>query len=293
MLEGRGPLVAVVLAGGGPGDRLARAVGAPSKALVPYGARPLGEYVLAALRGSGVVDRTVLVGETHGRFAGLYDVNVPSGARLVDSLALGLGAALAQVPAADDVLLVTADVPWLTPEAVKRFVVAARAMEGADGGRAQLVYPVVERADAEAQFPGQRRTYAGLEDGHFTGGNLVLVTRGVVPALLPLIDRVFSNRKNPLALAGIVGPGTLARFLLGRARVAQLEARVSALLGAAARALPTRDACLAADVDDPRHLADEHGPPATLAGGGGPPATPADWRDPPAAPAGPTLRRDP
>ncbi len=254
MPESGGTIVAVVLAGGGSGDRLARAAGAPSKALVPFGGRPLGEYVLAALRGSGSVGRTVLVGEPQGHFVGLYDASVPPGARLVDSLALGLGAALAQPGAGDDVLVVTADIPWLTPAAVDRFVAAARELVGPDGGPAQLVYPVVEEADASGQFPDQHRTYAGLRDGRFTGGNLVLVRRGVVPTLLPLIDRVFASRKNPFALARLVGIGTLLRFVTGRARIAQLEARVSGMLGAAARALPTSDACVAADVDDPSHL---------------------------------------
>jgi len=249
-----GALIAIVLAGGGPGDRLAREVGAPSKALVPLGNRPLGEYVLAALRASGVVDRVVLVGDTNGHFAGLYDVNVPAGLRLVDSLALGLGAALAQPDAGDRVLVVTADVPWLTGAAVARFLRAASDLTGPDGRPAQLVYPIVSEADALAAFPDQSRTYARLADGRFTGGNLVLVRRSAVPALLALIDRVFLNRKNPLALARTVGFGTLVRFVLGRARVSGLEQRVSALLGAGARALPTSDACVAADVDKPAHL---------------------------------------
>ncbi len=255
-----GTLVAVVLAGGGPSDRLAREVGAPSKALVPLGNRALGEFVLAALRASAVVDKIVLVGDIHGHFEGLFDVNIPGGHRLVDSLALGLGAALAQPGAGERVLVVTADVPWLTGEVVARFVAAASDLLGPDGLPAQLVYPIVNEADAKAQFPDQSRTYARLVDGRFTGGNLVLMRRGAVPALLALIDRVFSNRKNPLALAGTVGFGTLVRFVLGRAKISGLEDRVSTLLGVSARALPMSDACVAADVDKPAHLPGTTGP---------------------------------
>lgn len=249
-----GKRVAIVLAGGGSSDRLARTLGVPSKALVPLGGRALGEYVLSALRDSGVVDRIVFVGETHGQFEGLYDVNVPAGNRLVDSLALGLGAALAEPDAADDVLLVTADIPWLTGAAVARFVGAAGELLGADGRKAQVVYPVVSEADATAQFPQHKRTYAKLADGRFTGGNIVMLRHDVVPALLPFIDRLFRGRKNPFALANIVGLGTLVQLLTGRARIARLEARISALLAAPARALPTSDAGVAADVDDPAHL---------------------------------------
>lgn len=242
-------LVAVVLAGGGHRDRLARAVGVESKAHVPLGGVPLGEYVLAALRAADSVGRTVYVGDPQGSFAGLYDVRVPAGERLVDSLALGAGAALAQAGDPRWLLIVTADVPWLTGAAVERFVAAAKTLTGQDGAPARLVYPIVTEADARAQFPLQDRTYAALADGRFTGGNLVLLSADAVPALLPLMERAYRNRKNPLALARLVGLGTLVKLVLGRASVPQLERRVSRLLGAPARALVSHDACLAADVD--------------------------------------------
>lgn len=252
-------LVAVVLAGGGHRDRLARAVGVESKAHVPLGGVPLGEYVLAALRAAACVGRTVYVGDPAGSFSGLYDVRVPAGERLVDSLALGAGAALAQPGDPRWLLVVTADVPWLTGAAIERFVAGAKALVGRDGAPARLVYPVVTEADARAQFPQQDRTYAALADGRFTGGNLALLRADAVPALLPLMERAYRNRKNPLALARLVGLGTLLRLLLGRASVPQLERRVSDLLGAPARALISHDACLAADVDRLEHL------PGTLA----------------------------
>lgn len=250
-------VVAVVLAGGDPGDRLASEAGVAAKALLPLGDRPLGAYVLQALRDSGVVGEIVYVGPTDVRLAGLYDVELPGGARLVDSLALGLGAALA-TPGPEDVLLLGADIPWVTGEAVARFVTAAQAAT-TDRGPAALVYPVVTEADARAQFPHQRRTYARLRDGRYTGGNLVLLRRSLVPALLPQIDRVFRARKNPCALAGIVGLDVLAALALGYADIPRLERRVGELLGAPVRALVTHDAALAADVDSPAHL------PGTLA----------------------------
>lgn len=270
-------LVAVVLAGGGQRDRLARAVGVESKAHVPLGGVPLGEYVLAALRAADCVGRTVFVGDPGGSFAGLFDVRVPAGERLVDSLALGVGAALAQPGPPEWLLVVTADVPWLTGPVVDRFVAAAEDLVGHDGKPARLVYPVVAEADAREQFPHQDRTYAALADGRFTGGNLVLVRADTVPALLPLMEQAYSNRKNPFALARLVGLGTLVRLLLGRASLPRLERRVSHLLGAPARALVSHDASLAADVDRLEHL------PGTLAADLPSLAAPADLaigRDP-------------
>lgn len=240
-----GNVVAVVLGGGGPNDRLARTVGAPSKALVPLAGGPLGAYVLAALRDSGVVREVVFVGPTDAHLAALCDVRIPAGDRLVDSLALGLGAALGRADGAR-ILVVTADVPWWSAEGVREFV-----MEAPDAG---LVYPVVREEDALGAFPDQRRTYARLVEGRVTGGNAALLRADAVTKLLPWIDRAYRARKRPLQLAGIVGWGTVVRLLMGRASIALLERRVSALVGIEGRIFVSRDAAIAADVDSPEHL---------------------------------------
>jgi CTP:molybdopterin cytidylyltransferase MocA len=108
---------AVVLAGGGAGDALARDAGVASKSLVPLAGAPMGAYVASALRASGVVERIVYVGPADDRIAAMVDHVVPSGARMVDSLALGFGAAFAGASDAQRILLVTGDVPWWRAEA--------------------------------------------------------------------------------------------------------------------------------------------------------------------------------
>lgn len=238
-------LTAVVLAAAGAGDPLMAQAGVASKALFPLGEKPLVAYLLAALRESRTVAEVVLVGPTTGALEGLFDHVVPGGARLVDSLALGLGAAL--TTGSRRLLVCAADVPWVTGAMIDRFVASAPA-------GAAVVYPVVSEAAATRDFPSQRRTYVRLREGRFTGGNLVLLDAAAVGAVLPLIDRAYNGRKNPLALAAMVGWGTLLALITGTATVAALEARVSRLLGGPAKALITDDAALAADVDDLSHV---------------------------------------
>lgn len=252
-MESIPPVVAVVLAGGDREDRLAATVGAVSKALVPLRDAPMGAYVATALRRSGVVSKIVWVGVADGSIRRLVDAELPSGRRMVDSLSLGLGAALAWCADAGEgtrMLVVSADLPWWTADGVRDFVLNA---PGAD-----LVYPVVREADARAQFPDQPRTFARVRDGRFTGGNAVLLMPRAVGPLLPLVDAAFLARKRPLSLARIVGFGTFVSLLAGTATIAAIEARVEALLGVTARVYISPDAAIGADVDDPAHL------PATL-----------------------------
>jgi CTP:molybdopterin cytidylyltransferase MocA len=248
-MPGPATRAAIVRAGGPADDALAVGGAVPSKALLPIGGEPMAVYVLAAVRDCPAIDWTVLVGPQHASLDGWYDVCVPGGSRLVDSLSLGLGAALAA--GAEEYLIITADVPWVDGPTLTRFLDAARAQEHA---AADLVYAVVEKATATAAFPGQERTFVTLTDGRFTGGNAVYLKRAAIAGLLPLIDDLYRARKNPFALARLMGIDTLFRLATGTASIAQLERRARRLLGVEARALISADAAIAADVDRPAHV---------------------------------------
>lgn len=239
-------VTAVVLAGGDAGDALAVSAGVPAKSLLPVAGRPLASYVLDALQTSGRVGETVYVGPTDQELAAYEVVNVPAGRRFEDSLALGLGAAFGR--GAASILVVTADLPWLTPDAVARFVDAAIALD------VDVVYPIAAEATMQAAFPEQGRTYVKLREGRFTGGNLALLTEAGGTAVLPLVSRAFRSRKNPLAMASFIGLDVAFGLISGGASLAALEKRVSDMLGVAARAHRTDDAGVAADVDRLDHL---------------------------------------
>ncbi|GAB5603699.1 NTP transferase domain-containing protein [Thermus sp. FJN-A] len=221
---------AIVLAGGK--EPWAEKYGVRSKALVPYRGRPMAEWVLEALEKAGL--SVVYVGENPG-------LSPPPRLSLEDqgSLLANLEAALAHVEGR--VLVATADIPHLTPEAV-RFV-----LERAPA--AALVYPIVPKERVEARFPHTKRTYARLREGTFTGGNLVLLDRALFFQALPLAKRVVALRKRPLALARMIGLDVLLKLLLGRLSVAELEARAGRILGVEARALLTPFPEVGVDVD--------------------------------------------
>lgn len=234
----------MVLAGGDHLDPLAQAAGVASKALVPLNGKPMAAFVLSALEGSEAVSSIVYVGSGSSGLSATARA-VPAGSGFAHSLALGLGAAQATSPGSA-ILVVTADVPWITPEAVDRFI--------RDAGGVDLAYPVVSREASLAAFPTHKRTFVRLKQGHFTGGNLMLLEPRLIAPLLQLIDRIYRARKNPFALAGQIGPRTLLALLAGRADLVRLEQLASKRLGGEARAVLSEDACLAADVDGIEHL---------------------------------------
>uniref|UniRef100_A0A7C3DEP7 Acylneuraminate cytidylyltransferase n=1 Tax=Meiothermus ruber TaxID=277 RepID=A0A7C3DEP7_MEIRU len=230
---------AIVLAGGSANDPLAQKFGVASKTLMPYRGRPLVEYTLEALIQAGL--EVILLGPSTPLNPAPQRA-LPDHGSLLANLEAGIHAAKGH-----KVLVATGDMPFLRAEAV-RWV-----LENAP--QAGFVYTIIARSTIEQRFPGMRRTYARIREGAFTGGNLVIIDRDLFFTALPLLRRALELRKKPLALAQMIGFGTLIKVILGRADIAGLEARVSQIIGVPARALITPYAEVGVDIDKEEDLA--------------------------------------
>lgn len=244
-------VAALILAGGTLKPEMAAvAGGATNRALIDLNGRPMLQYVTDAIQSglnrAGKPGRLLVAGDVP-----LADgqISVPGGASLVDTLLNGIAAL---EPHETRLLVATADIPFLTPEAVADFVTRATALEGA-----RFVFPIVEAAACRARFPEMRRTTLKIAEGEFTGGNVVLLDPAFVREREALIRAAWNRRKSVPALAALLGPDLIFRLALSRAfpsllRIAYAEAAVSRALGGAnARALQTPYAEIGSDVDSP------------------------------------------
>lgn len=229
---------AIVLAGGKADDPLALKYGVANKTLVPFQGRPLVEYTLEALTKAGL--EVVLVGAGPGLFPA-PKLLLPDTGGMIDNLEAGIRAAKGQ-----KVLVSTADMPFITVEAV-RWVLQ-------NAPKAGFVYSVIGKETIQQRFPNMRRTYAKVREGQFTGGNIVVIDKALFFSALPLLKRAIALRKQPLALAQMIGWGTLLSVFLGQANVAGLEAKISQILGVSARALITPFAEVGVDLDKEEDL---------------------------------------
>jgi GTP:adenosylcobinamide-phosphate guanylyltransferase len=229
---------AIVLAGGSTDDPLAKKFGVASKTLVPYRGRPLVEYTLEALTQAGL--DIILVGPP-AALNPTPSQSLPDHGSLLANLEAGIHAAQGE-----KVLVATGDMPFLTADAV-RWILQNTPQAG-------FVYSIIAQKTIEERFPRMRRTYARIREGSFTGGNIVLIDKKLFFTALPLLKRALKLRKNPLALAQMIGFGTLLRVLLGRADIAGLEAKVSQIIGVPARALMTPYAEVGVDIDKEEDL---------------------------------------
>lgn len=234
---------ALVLAGGAAPPELAAATGCVDRALIEIGGQPMLCHVLDALHNTPGVERIAVVGNPAALALDGETFGVAAGGRMVDNLTRGIEAL--QSPS---VLVCTCDLPLVTPSALEALLQETRRRG------LEVAYPIVRRAVCEAAFPDGRRTYATLRDGEFTGGNAVIVPGHIIGRVGALIDAAYNARKNPLALARILGPAFLAKFLSKRLTVAEVERKATQVVGCRAGAVEMQDASIAFDVDKPDDL---------------------------------------
>ena len=239
----------MVLAGQRNRGSLAAADPEPWEALLPIAGRPMLAYVVEALAASGLVHAVRVVGPPVGEglladgAACRVDL-IPPQNTLWDNLDLGLSSVDRSQPA----LVVTGDIPLLTGETVRAFADAAAAVDAAAGGL-DIVYPLIPRAVVERTYPEVHRTYFRLREGVFTGGNVFWVRPAALSGLRDRAERLLAHRKSPGKLAGDIGWGVLARYVLRRLSLAEVERVAGRLLSVRGAGLVFPHAEVGVDVD--------------------------------------------
>lgn len=240
-----GPVPAVILAGGSCTPEFAAAAGTHWRAEANINGWPMVRYVIQALREASEIDQIVLVAPKGFPLQAGVDVQVVGERDLPGNIQLGL----AECSETEFALLVTSDIPFLTPEAVDSFVQQSLASE------ADLCYAAIPQEACERRFPGMRRTYLRTPGLVLTGGNVVLQRISAFEGQAKLVREAYQNRKNPLFLARSIGPGNVVKFLARRLTPGDIEKAVSRMMGTRCRVMITGHAELGSDVDKPNDLA--------------------------------------
>lgn len=233
-----------MLAGGRTSPKFAAEAGVEHRPLADINGLPMVCYVLRALRGALTISSTLLVAPSAFPNLPEADLQIKADGGLEENIRAGLE----RCPAAERVLLITADLPFVTPEAVDDYVLAAAAT-GAD-----LCYAGVHRETCREQFPGMKRTYLHTPSGPLTGGNLALLRAAAFERLASLLREAYRSRKSPLFLAKLIGFSNVFKFLRRQLTPQDIEATVSRLTGVRCRIIITRHASLGTDVDRPADL---------------------------------------
>lgn len=246
-----GPRCAIVLAGRrSADDPLARAAGAPHRALLDIEGEPMLVRVVERLNAWPTIERILinidepallldLPGLTSLRDKGkvefMKSTDSPSRS-VMESL---IWANLERGP----VLVTTADHALLDDDMLEMFFMESARLD------ADLTFGLVSRETIEARFPEAKRTYLRFRDGAFSGANLFLFRTPQSERAADFWRRVESERKRPWRIARAFGLGTLLLFLTRRLDLDAALLRASSVIGTRVRAIRLSIAEAAVDVD--------------------------------------------
>lgn len=213
-----------------------------SKALVTIRDKIMIEYVVGALKGCSSIGKIAVVGpaeKLRPHLGGRVDFLIEGKGGLLENALKGMDV----FRDSERVLLLTCDIPFLTPEALEHFISECRKTN------ADLCYPIVTREANETKFPGAKRTYAHLKEGTFTGGNLFYINPAVVERSLGIARQMIEYRKKPWKMCRVLGWDFVIRLLMGNLTIPGVEERVSKLLNLKVAAINSPYPEIGNDVD--------------------------------------------
>ena len=241
---------AIILAGGIPTseDPLYLAANGQSKALIDVAGKPMAQWVVDALAGAKSVDRIIIVGLS-------ADVNLqsskpmdflPESGGMLANLTAGVEHLQSNNPSIQQVLLLSCDIPTITPEMIDWRV------QGADPD-SDLEYSVIKKETMDSRFPTASRSYVRLQDVDVCGGDMNVIHVRLVEDTT-FWERMVAARKRPLQQAALLGFDLLFLVLIRRITINDAVKRVSNRLGLKGRAVISPYAEIGMDVDKPHQL---------------------------------------
>lgn len=222
---------AIIPAGGTLSAEFAAKVGTDSKALIEIAGQTVLERTISALKGSGVVNRIVVIGGDKVRESAKgATMTIAEGSTGPENIFRGLDAlAKAENPPAK-VLLVTCDLPFLTPDLIKGFVAACPVDK-------DFCVPLVNQKSFQERFPGTDATFVALKDDVWTTGCIYVIDVAALRKAKPHIEKVFENRKSKFGMARLLGFVFVMKWLRKQLTLADVEAKIQSLLGCSGKAI--------------------------------------------------------
>jgi GTP:adenosylcobinamide-phosphate guanylyltransferase len=245
-------MYAIVTAGGipQPGEPLYEYTQGKSKALLDVAGKPMVQWVLDALSGASTIERVVFMGLSpdEGLQCAKPMTFIPNQGEMLQNILSGVRKVLELAPKATHALVVSSDIPAITPESVDWVVNTALQTDH------DLFYNVIARETMEKRFPGSRRSYVHLKDIEACGGDMNLVRTITATGHDELWRRIIDSRKSALKQAALLGFDLLFLLMLRMLTIEKAEKKISKRIGLKGKVLVCPYAEVGMDVDKPHQL---------------------------------------
>jgi GTP:adenosylcobinamide-phosphate guanylyltransferase len=215
---------ALILAGTKKKGSLEIAENVDNKALIMIDDKPMIAYIVDALNNSENIDKIIVVGpknELYPYIGKKVEEILNPGNSILENMERGLNFFNSD----DNLLLLTSDIPLITPEAIDEFLNICTKRKLCIG------YPIITKDNIIKKYPETERTYVKMKEGILCGGNIVFFKPEVFFQNKELIQGLFNNRKNNLKNAKILGLKCILKFLFKTLTIEDAEKRVTDIIG--------------------------------------------------------------
>jgi len=238
---------ALILAGTKEKGLLEIAEKVENKALIMINGRPMIEYIVDVLNNSENIDQILVVGpkkELHPYISKKVKEILNPGNTIIENMEIGLN----YFNSVDNLLLITSDIPLITPEAIDEF------LEICTKRKAFIGYPIITKENIVKKYPDTVRTYIKMKEGIFCGGNIVFFKPDVFFQNKGLINELFENRKSTWKYAKILGLKFILKFLFKTLTMEEIEKRLTDIIGYNSIAVMVSYPEIMIDLDKPSDL---------------------------------------
>jgi len=238
---------ALVLAGANEKGPLEIAENVNNKALIMIDSKPMIDYIVDALNNSENIDKILVVGsknELHPYIGKKVEEMLNPGNSILENMEIGLK----YFNSNDNLLLLTSDIPLITPKAIDEFI------EICTKRKAYIGYPIITKENIMRKYPEAERTYVKMKEGIFCGGNIVFFKPEVFYQKKELIKELFENRKSTWKYAKILGLKFILKFLFKTLTLEEIEKRVTDIIGYNSIAVMVSYPEIMIDLDKPSDL---------------------------------------
>ena len=215
---------ALILAGTKEKGPLEIAEKVDNKALIMINGRLMIEYIVDVLNNSENIDQIIVVGpekELSPYIGKKVRKILNPGNSILENMESGFNF----FDSNDNLLLLTSDIPLITPEAIDEFLRICTKRKACIG------YPLITKENIMKKYPETKRTYVTMKEGIFCGGNIVFFKPEVFFQNKELIQGLFNNRKDNWKNAKILGLKIILKFLFKTLTLEEVEKKVTRMLG--------------------------------------------------------------
>lgn len=235
----------VLPAGGRISGDFATEAGTDTKALISLNGKTLLRRVIETLQESGHAGRVVVVGPENtlaeAKDCGA-DGTLQEGASGPDNIYRGLEWLQSQKGASRHALVVTTDLPFLTPDVLSDFIRSCPP-------DADVALPLVTEHAFRRRFPDSPSVFVRLRDGSFTMGCVFRLCPITLMRNRTHLDRIFEARKSEWAMGKLLGARFVWKYATRQLTIRDIETRCQQILQCVGTAVPDSPAELAYDID--------------------------------------------